>query len=500
MGSGYAGTLGPDERAAIAVGWHHAITEESFVPLSEAELRAVLDNVVARVGEVLGTDPVDRAAAHALGRELAGLGYVRGESFGRMLETLAELAPDTVPRPALRAVFGELTSGFAAVSRTAVAAQHRAAQRAADTERAELERALEGSQARYQAVVAQAAEGIALVDPRSGRILESNRAFQRLLGYGEVELVDLPLYVVIAHERSSIEANLRRAARKGSFSVEQRRYRRKDGSVVTIEGSSTLVTTDRGKLLCIVIRDITERLRIETELDETRRALVAVREDERGRLAREIHDDAVQELVGLRYQLASFRRRIVAGRLVDNDAKEIRQVERRIAHVIGQLRELIAELRPTGLDEGGLGGAVANYVSGLSEARRPEEVIVDVRAGAEALPAPVSLCLFRVAQEAIRNAATHGHAQHVLVRLRLSVRGVLLRVSDDGGGFIVPTQLSSLAQARHFGLLGIAERVAEVGGSLRVRSRPGRGTTVTAWVPLTLSREEGKPEDTRRAG
>lgn len=500
MGTGDGGALGTEERAAIAAGWQQAIGEESFVPLSEAALREALDGMAARVSAILGAEPVDRATARAVGRELGQLGYVRGESFGRMLEILAELAPDTVQRSTLRAVFGELTSGFASSSRGAAVAQHRAAQRAADIERAALERALEGSEARYRAVVAQANEGIALVDPRSGRILESNGAFQRLLGYGEAELIDMPLHDIIAHDRSSVDENLRRAARKGSFSVDQRRYRRKGGELITIEGSSTIVTTDRGDLLCLVVRDITERLRVSVELDEATRALATVREEERGRLARDIHDDAVQELAALRYQLASSRRRIAIGRPTDDAAMEIKQVERRLARVIGQLRELIAELRPTGLDVGGFGAALANYMSGLLDDRRPKEVTMDMSANAPSWPEPVALCLFRVAQEAIRNAVAHGGAQNVLVRTRARAGGVLLHVSDDGVGFAVPTQLSTLAHAQHFGLMGMAERVAEAGGRLRVRSRPGHGTVVIAWVPLVASQQEGELSDTRRAG
>lgn len=271
--------------------------------------------------------------------------------------------------------------------------------------------------------------------------------------------------------------------------------------MVAVEGSASTIATPGGKLLCIVVRDITQRAQAEADLAEARRGLAVSREQERVRLARELHDGAVQELAALRYQLAAARGRI-RDSAVDGVDEQIKAVERDVAKVIGQMRGLIAELRPTGLDDKGLGVALGNYVGDLAgEATgcRPE-ITLDVSPEVANLPTSIALCLFRVTQEALRNAVHHGHPRQVIVRLRVRSRDVILRVRDDGCGFAVPVYLSALTQAEHYGLVGIAERVAQVNGRLRIRSRAGEGTIVTVWLPLSIDERGQNGDDAHPLG
>ncbi len=136
------------------------------------------------------------------------------------------------------------------------------------TSRKRDEEALKESEERYRAVVEQAAEGIFLLDAETTRILDSNAAFQRLLGYGAEELLGMTLYDLVAHDRHSVEANVRRVlAEKRSF-VGERRYRRKDGTLVDFEVSAGRVFYGGKEVVCAVVRDITERKRTDAMLRE----------------------------------------------------------------------------------------------------------------------------------------------------------------------------------------------------------------------------------------
>jgi len=208
-------------------------------------------------------------------------------------------------------------------------------------------------------------------------------------------------------------------------------------------------------------------------------------------LAWELHDGAIQELVALRYQLAAVTAHAEDAYPRSDLTPRLNRMTQHIAEVVAHVRDLVDELRPTGLEDSGLRAALENFVSALRQEDDPfPEITVDVAASVRDLPKAVALCLFRVSQEAVRNAHSHAGAHHVEVRLRPRATRVILRISDDGRGFSVPEHLSELTQANHFGLAGMAERVALVQGRLRVRSRPGKGTIVTVWAPLWDGQEE----------
>jgi len=157
-----------------------------------------------------------------------------------------------------------------------------------------------------------------------------------------------------------------------------------------------------------------------------------------------------------------------------------------LLNVVTQLRGLIGELRPAGLEEFGLATALEGYVARLQREGGPDmpDIHLELPEHDMQLPKSVALCLFRVAQEALRNALKHANARHISLYLCSSMSEVMLRVSDDGCGFQVPVSLGQLAHADHFGLVGMAERVEWIGGELTIRSQPSAGTDVTVRVPL----------------
>lgn len=209
-------------------------------------------------------------------------------------------------------------------------------------------------------------------------------------------------------------------------------------------------------------------------IDQAYRQLVQGREEERERLARELHDQAIQSLVGLKFHLAEKV----------PDTQDDLQTE--IDGVIGTLREMCADLRPPALDRLGLVATLRAYANDLgARAEMPIELRVE---GQERRMYPeIELAFFRVAQEALANAWKHAQAPKVKVTLRFDEETVRLTVADRGRGFEVPQRLGVLAEAGHFGLMGMHERLELVGGILRVASEPGQGTTIIAQAPLRPS-------------
>src|SRR5439155_21896697 len=136
-------------------------------------------------------------------------------------------------------------------------------------ERQRAEEALRDSEAKYHALVAQSAEGIYLADAHTKRILETNAAYQDMLGYTAEELLGLTIYDVVAHDRESIDSFLQRTLEDKHYYIGERQHRRKDGSLVDVEVSMNLISHSGRDILCTVVHDITERKRTERELRES---------------------------------------------------------------------------------------------------------------------------------------------------------------------------------------------------------------------------------------
>jgi signal transduction histidine kinase len=216
------------------------------------------------------------------------------------------------------------------------------------------------------------------------------------------------------------------------------------------------------------------------EVNQLYSQLLQSREEERKRLARELHDRVIQDLVNLNYLLEAGPADAASKATVD-------AVRERLRRVVDSLRQVSTELRPAALDDLSLGLAVRGY---LEEARDKYALRISLRLPAgshdrlEALPEEVRVSLFRVLQEAVQNVHRHARASRVEVDLALQGEAVTLEVRDDGRGFQCPAELGGLVRQRHFGLAGAQERMGLVGGRLELVSEVGRGTTLRATAPL----------------
>jgi signal transduction histidine kinase len=228
-------------------------------------------------------------------------------------------------------------------------------------------------------------------------------------------------------------------------------------------------------LLVETLRAQLDEIRASREtLAQAQRQLLRSREEERARLARELHDGPLQDLVGLNMQL---------GLLLAGDAspltESLRALRAEVRALLTELRQVCAELRPPMLDTMGLGAALRVLAEEWSAQHHlPVQLDLASDAALRALPDQVSVNLYRVAQEALANIAHHAHARNVTLTLACDATRWTLTIGDDGEGFIVPATLNELAARGHFGLVGLRERVELIGGALTIESAPGAGTIV----------------------
>jgi signal transduction histidine kinase len=219
-----------------------------------------------------------------------------------------------------------------------------------------------------------------------------------------------------------------------------------------------------------------EAQRREALRGELLKQIVSAQEAERQRIARELHDATGQSLtaigLGLRGISNTFRQD------TDKAAENLRQLEGLVARSLDELQHLIADLRPSHLDDLGLPAALRWY-AGEIQSRVPLSITVDINGEPCPIDSAANTALFRVAQEALTNVVKHAQATNVTVRLSYLPSMVMLQVEDDGCGFDV------LIQARRpaWGLLGMEERATLLGGHVAVKSQPGHGARIEMMIP-----------------
>ena len=337
------------------------------------------------------------------------------------------------------------------------------------TERKRAEEALRQSEELYRSVVEQAAENIFLVDVESRRILRSNPTFSGSLGYSPGEIRHLTLYDVVAHDREGVDRNIERVLAKGRHFIGERAYRRKDGSLIDVEVSASVISYDGREAMSVVAHDVTERKRAE-------RALREIREAERRRIARELHDIVLQDLT---YALQSLRvsSRMPAG--ANRDQETDRQVEA-LRRAVEGIHDAIYELRLESAQEQTLVRTLFSIVE-LNRQMVPECVFVLV--ADEAFPASLSghagLEVARIVQEALANVRRHSGASRATVTLEIAEGEVWVEVEDDGRG-LDPERPPGV------GITGMRERALALGGELEVEGERCAGTRVRLRVALSV--------------
>jgi len=341
---------------------------------------------------------------------------------------------------------------------------------------------LKESEASYRYLFENAHDAIWLHD-LEGNFITVNKATAKLTGYSNEELSRMNVKSFLSDESLELAHQIRKKLLNDEVveqPYEQRIFRR-DGSEAYIQLTTSL-EFDKGKPVAFhhIARDITEQKRMNENLHFYFQKATKAQEEERKRISHELHDDTIQSLVVLSRQLDALATSI-QGLSPENRAR-LEELWRQIDSILQGVRRLSQDLRPATLDRLGLLSAVELLAS---EVTRYSKVATRVTLlGKEhRLPEEVAIALFRITQEALRNVWRHSGATRAEVTIDFTNSRTRITVSDNGKGFQVPEKMSDLAKQDKLGLAGMQERAQLIGGTLTVKSEPGKGTTVTVEAP-----------------
>jgi two-component system sensor histidine kinase UhpB len=329
-----------------------------------------------------------------------------------------------------------------------------------------------------------------VLDDETLRFVAVNDAALRLYGYSREEFLAMALGDL---RRSDERRDFLRNEPGGSVYRGAFRHQHKNGEPLDIDAVAHLVSWRGRRARLVVLNDITERRRTQEALERVNRELelsherlralsrrlFEVQEEERGRLARDLHDDIGQVLTALKIQLESLQRAADPERLRARVAEGIETVQQTLERV----RQLSLSLRPPQLDDLGLAAALRSHLDRQALVSGIAAHFDDADAPHELDPDTETAC-FRVAQEAINNVLRHAHAHNLWVRLFTAGGRLALSVRDDGRGFDLEAARSRAASGASLGLVGMEERIALAGGTLELRAAPGQGTVLLATFPV----------------
>jgi signal transduction histidine kinase len=252
---------------------------------------------------------------------------------------------------------------------------------------------------------------------------------------------------------------------------------KRDGSEFPAEASISRLSVGERSTFTVIVRDITERLRKEQQLQSLTAQLMMAQEEERRRIARELHDDINQRLA-----LAVIEIGTMLSDPSTMTSEAIQAMARRLARISDDVRRMAYQFHSSILDDLGLPAALKHMATEWSAKTGIKMVLVQQEIVDDSLSRDIASCLYRVTQESLANVMKHAHASRVELELTCDEQEITLSIYDTGVGF----DLKEI-QARHpgLGLVNMQERVRSVRGRFDIQSEPGQGTHITVQIPLS---------------
>ncbi len=313
-----------------------------------------------------------------------------------------------------------------------------------------------------------------------GVITAWNRGAERIYGYTAQEMIDRNLSVLAPEElKDEAARGLARLARgEGAIHTETAR-RRKDGRSIHVSVTVSPIHDERGATVgaSVIVSDISDRKQVEEEMKALSEKLINAQEEERTRIARELHDNLSQQIAGISLTVAAAKRKLLQSKTHAND--ELERIRLQLNNLANATRELSHELHPAMLDYCDLSTALRAHCRDFSSLTGIEVSFFEEGVFSDLDP-EVALCLYRVVQEGRQNVAKHAGTGCARVQLVRTGEHANLTISDQGNGFSMEKRRS----AAGLGLVSIRERVRLVEGSFDLRSAPNRGTIITLDVPV----------------
>ena len=349
------------------------------------------------------------------------------------------------------------------------------------------QRGRQESESTTHALFESASQAIFIVD-HTGRIVMANPATQKMFGYPASELLGQSVDLLVPDQLRGIHA----AHRERYFASPQSRPmglgldlqgRRKDGTEFFAEISLSYIETAQGTLGVAFVTDISKRRTDEESIrqqgEELRRLagrLMAAQDDERRRIARDLHDDLSQKLAYLAMDLGKLATKPSAQQFLG----DLRPLQLRAAEAAESVRRISHQLHPSILDDIGLAAALEQYCEEFEE-RSGIATEFTSRDVPESLPREVMSSVYHIFQECLRNVSKHSKAQAVFITLEVVENVLRLTVKDQGVGL----STDRLQTGVSIGIVGMKERAHLVNGKLSIQSQSGQGTEVSVEVPLS---------------
>ncbi|MCA8292774.1 PAS domain S-box protein [Burkholderia sp. AU30198] len=357
------------------------------------------------------------------------------------------------------------------------------------------------NEARMMGIIRSSMEAIITIDEKQTVVIFNPMA-EQVFGVSAMEAIGAPLSRFIPERFRA--AHAKHVDQFGVTGVSERQMGRQrvlfglraNGEEFPIEASISQIRDASGKLYTVMLRDITERQRAENALKQSReelRELSAnlqnVREEEKTRIARELHDDLGQQLTALKMDLSVVEQQLRGPRHAPPDEGvlgHLQGMRRLIDATVASVRRIAADLRPVMLDDLGLVPAIEWLANDFTN-RYGIDVERHIETGGLTFTSAGATTLFRIVQEALTNVARHADATRVALRLDVEEGFCVLRVADNGRG---SAPGGPAHEDKSFGLIGIRERAHMLGGTVTIDTALARGFSITVALPLSTVQQE----------
>jgi PAS domain S-box-containing protein len=342
---------------------------------------------------------------------------------------------------------------------------------------------LRASEERYRTLFQNAHDAIWVHD-MDGNIVSANAAVARLTGYEVKELCQMNVKSFLSEESLNLAKDIRTRLLSGEPVIEpyEQKLMTKEGVEAILKLTTNLVEVG-GKPFGFqnIARDISREKRMQESLRFYLGQITMAQEDERKRIARELHDQTIQSLVVLARQLDDIIS--ASGDWSFDKRRLLESLHNQANDIMADVRRMSQDLRPPTLDRLGLIPALEWLTSNIGK-RSGMNIEVIVRGTSRRFSPEVELVFFRIVQEALSNTTRHSQATSAEVKVEFGQKSVAVTVKDDGCGFDLPETTGDLIKQGRLGLAGMQERIQLVGGSLKITSEPSSGTTVVIEAPL----------------
>jgi PAS domain S-box-containing protein len=357
------------------------------------------------------------------------------------------------------------------------------------TDRKRAEQELRASEVRYRRLFEVAKDGILILDAETGMVVDVNPFLVQLLGSSRETILGKKVWELgFFKDILANQANFETLRQQEHIRYEDKPLKTTDGRVIDVEFVSNVYQADHQKVIQCNIRDITARKRTEwfeliyrDQLRALSARIETMREEERTRISREIHDELGQMLTAIKMDLRWMEHRLDEfgdDRRVNPILDKLVVTAELTDATVKTVQRIAAELRPSTLDKLGLPTAL-QYEGARFKERTGIACRLVVPGETLPLPPEVATAFFRIFQEALTNVARHAKATAVEAELRPEADGCRLEIRDNGQGMAGV----DLANLKSLGLLGMQERASLLGGGVSFAPRPGGGTMVTVRIP-----------------